>query len=102
MTSLANGNNVVATSNYKFIRLAAGPTGAFTINSLQGGRKGREIDIWNDTGQALTVANESGYDATNVNRIVTSGADVVFGTNVYLKFRYSAARSRWKLSGSRE
>jgi hypothetical protein len=102
ITSLANGNNVLNPANAKVIRLAAGPTAAFGINSIQGGWDGRDIEVWNDTGQALTVYHESGFDATNVNRVITTGADVVFGTNVYLNFRYFDARSRWKLSGSRE
>jgi hypothetical protein len=102
ITSLANGNNVLNPANAKVIRLAAGPTAAFGINSIQGGWDGRDVEVWNDTGQAITVYHESGFDATNVNRIITTGADVVFGTNVYLNFRYFESRSRWKLSGSRE
>lgn len=102
MTSLANGNNVVAPGNNRVIRLAAGPTASFSINSIQEGRNGRIIEIWNDTGQSMTIAHESGYDATNVNRIITSGADVALGTNAVAAFRYFTARNRWKLWWTRE
>ncbi len=97
VSTLANGNNIAASATNKFIRLvASGPTAAFTINGIQGGWSGRELIIWNDTGQAMTFAHESGVDPTPANRIFsTSQGDYVFPTNAVAQLLYSAARSRW-------
>ncbi len=98
-TSLANGNNVAVSSTGVYVRWAAsGPTASFAICGLIAGRDGQVIDRWNDTGQVMTIANQSGVDPAAANRIITTtGADVVCGTNEYVSFRYSAARARWVL-----
>lgn len=98
-TSLANGNNVAVSSSGVYVRWAAsGPTASFAVCGFVAGRNGQVIERWNDTGQTMTIANESGVDPTAANRILTTtGADVVMGTNTFVTFRYSAARSRWVL-----
>lgn len=96
VTSLANGNNIAVAGSNAVVRLAAGPTAAFAICGIQGGYDGRRLEIWNDTGQAMTIANQSGLDPTAANRIITTtGADLVLGTNAWVSFRYFGDRSRW-------
>lgn len=97
VSTFANGNNIAAPATNKFMRLvASGPTAAFSICGIQGGRSGRDLLIWNDTGQTMTLAHESGVDPTPANRIhCTSQGDVVFATNAIATLIYSAAKSRW-------
>jgi hypothetical protein len=96
-TGLANGDNTPAYSEGYYVRWAAsGPTAAFAISGFTGiPRSGQQIKRWNDTGQIITINHESGTTGTT-NRIITgTGANVVCGTNTFLTFRYSSARSRW-------
>lgn len=96
VSTLANGNNIAIAPTNVFMRLIAGPTANFTINGIQNGRSGKQLWIWNDTGQQMTIAHESGVDPTPANRIYcTSGGDTTFGTNALVFLKYSGARSRW-------
>lgn len=99
ISTLAVGNNVLDPGfDSVFIRLASGPTNTFAIHSIQKGWNGRTLYVWNDTGQQLSYAHESGFDPTNVNRIVTrSLADVATGTNAIIMFIYSAVAQRWEM-----
>jgi trimeric autotransporter adhesin len=100
VTSLANGNNIAVAGSNAVVRLAAGPTAGFTICGFQGGYDGRRLTVWNDTGQVITLANQSGVDPTAANRIITTtGADVVGGTNTCYTLRYFGDRSRWVIEG---
>lgn len=98
-TSLANGNNAgVDFSTNSFVKLSAGPTGAFTINGIIGGSNGRELIIYNSIAQNMTIANESGVDATAANRIVTmTGADVTSTGVCAAHLIYDSGQSRWLL-----
>lgn len=97
-STLANGDNTPAFTAGRNVRWAAGPTAAFAISGFTGiPRSGQIIDRWNDTGQAVTLNNESGTTGAT-NRILTlHGTNVVCGTNAHMTFQYSAARSRWKV-----
>lgn len=102
ISTLANGNNIAAPATNKFMRLvASGPTAAFALCGIQGGWNGRELVIWNDTGQAMTMAHESGVDPTPANRIYsTSQGDLACGTNAVVWLMYSAAKSRWLITAT--
>lgn len=99
-TSLANGNNagIDFGSETVFVKIKAGPTGAFTINGIAGGANGRMLKIYNATGQNMTIAYDSGVDATPANRIITmTGADVTGTGNSAAEFVYDSDSSRWVL-----
>lgn len=98
ISSLANGANSVDPSTNLFLKVS-GPSGAFSINGLAGGRDGRILLIQNSTAQTLTVANDSGTEGTPANRIYTgTGADVVSANNPgAFTFIYDATASRWIL-----
>lgn len=96
-TSLANGNNAgVDFGTVTFVNLKAGPSAAFSINGIAGGRDGRFLIIANQTGQAMTIANESGVEPTAENRIRTGlGSDVSTSGNNALILTYDSDSSRW-------
>jgi len=99
-TSLANGNNanVDFGSSTVYAKIKAGPTASFTINGIQGGRNGRVLILDNSTGQSMTIANDSGVDATPANRIYTrTGTDVTTGTGGCVTLVYDSESSRWIL-----
>lgn len=94
ITTLVNGApNLISTSTNLFLKLS-GPTGAFTINAMDGGSDGRMLILYNITGQTMTIANNSGSLGVAANRILTgTGADVV---GVYAAtFIYDSAQSLW-------
>lgn len=96
LSTLANGNNAdLAIGTNIFIEVS-GPTGAFTINGITGGRDGRQIILLNQTGQNMTLANQSGVEPTPANRLVClTGADKSVTGNSAALLLYSAASSRW-------
>src|SRR5712692_4226092 len=95
LTTLANGNNIAVPGTNVWIKIT-GPSAAFTINGIANGRSGRMLVLWNDTGQPMTLAHESGVDPTPANRLrVTSGADLALATNAIAWLLYDDARARW-------
>jgi hypothetical protein len=96
-SSLANGNNAAVSPGTKVYMKVSGPTGAFAINGLTGGRDGRTIIIQNSTGFTMTIANNSGVDPTAANRIFTgTSADITVTNNPgFVQLIYDAATSRW-------
>lgn len=96
VTSLANGNNAAVPVGTNIFVQVSGPTGAFTINGIAGGRDGKWIVIVNRTGQNMTIANDSGTDPTAANRIYTmTGADRTTTGDGSCTLIYSATDSRW-------
>jgi len=99
VTSLANGNNANLNFAGKIYSRISGPTAAFSINGIAGGRDGRLLILQNISGQTVTIANDSGVDPTAANRILTGTASDVSFTNASqpLWFIYDPAQSRWIL-----
>ena len=96
-TGLANGNNAGIVINDRTYLKLSGPSAAFTINGIAGGRDGRRILLQNSTTFTLTIANNSGTDPVDANRIYTgTGADVT-STNTpgFVELIYDSATSRW-------
>lgn len=101
-TTLANGNNAGVVLTNSFTRVT-GPTGAFTINGLAGGRSGRLAVIYNTTSQNMTIANDSGVDPVSTNRIYTlTGADVTTTGTAAATFLYDPTAQRWILVAIRD
>jgi len=98
VSTLANGNNSgLDFGTTVYVKLKAGPTGAFAICGITGGRDGRTLMFENATGQVLTLANESGVDAVPANRITTgTGADVALANRMF-GLIYDSEDSRWKI-----
>lgn len=104
ISSLANSNNILDPgTDSVFIRLSAGPTTTYGLNSIQRPWNGRPLKIWNDTGSPVTVYHQNGFDAGNPqNWIISStGGDVVLGTNDVIDVIYSASRARWLYDAGR-
>ncbi|HEV2210863.1 MAG TPA: hypothetical protein VG167_18980 [Verrucomicrobiae bacterium] len=96
--SLANGNNAgVAVGTNVFVEVS-GPTGAFTINGINGqpNRDGKFLILLNRTGQNMTIANDSGVEPTAANRIYClTGADKTVTGNSAAMLIYSGTVSHW-------
>lgn len=98
LSSLANGNNAAVPVGTNVFVEVSGPSGAFTINGIAGGRDGKLLIILNQTGQNMTVAHDSGTDPTAANRIYTmTAADRATTGNGAAILIYSGAASRWIL-----
>ncbi len=98
LSSLANGNNAgVIVGTNVFVEVS-GPSGAFVINGIAGGRDGKFIIILNQTTQNMTIAHDSGTDPVAANRIYTmTAADRATTGNGAAMLIYSGAASRWIL-----
>ena len=95
ITSVAAGNNRIDSTN-GIIRATGTPGASWTLVGMSGGTDGRVVTLYNDTGYTLTIANESGTEATATYRIRTmAGADYVSGTNSVQEFFYDGNRNRW-------
>jgi len=101
-TSLANGNNAgVNFGAGVFYKLNPGPTGAFAIcgiavDLVNDISDGRMLILYNNTGQNMTIANNSGVDGTASNRILTNtGGDIVTTGNGVVTLIYDAADQKW-------
>lgn len=94
-TSLANANNAGIDFGAKvFIKIKAGPTAPFAICGIAGGADGRELYLYNATGQDMTIANDSGVEPTAANRIYTGGVVATTG-NGAVHLIYDSEDSRW-------
>ena len=100
LSSLANGANAAVPVGTNVFVEVSGPSGAFTINGINGqpNRDGKFLIVLNRTGQNLTIAHDSGVDATAANRIycLTAADKTVTGNSAALLI-YSGAVSRWIL-----
>lgn len=97
-TTLANGVNAGVVLTNTFTKITSGPTGAFTIAGVSGGTDGEVYVVYNSTGQDMTIAHESGSEATAANRITTmTGADVATSGNGVATLVYDTSTSRWVL-----
>jgi hypothetical protein len=95
ITTLANGNNLAVPFTNLFVALY-GPSAAFSINGIYGGRDGRWIHGVNLSGQTLTLAHESGVDPTPANRIYCAPAtDLTFSHGQHFDLWYNASSNRW-------
>lgn len=96
-TSLANGNNAgVDFPGYVFHKIKAGPSAAFAICGIAGGADGRELKLYNATGQDMTIPNDSGVEPTAANRIYTNtGATITITGNGFVHLIYDSEDSRW-------
>lgn len=97
--SLANGNNAAVVVGTNIFVQVSGPSGAFSINGIAGGRDGKWVIILNRTGQNMTIANDSGVDPVAANRIYTlTGGDVATTADGCATLIYNATDSRWILT----
>lgn len=98
LSTLANGNNAGVIVGTNIFCELSGPTGAFTINGIAGGRDGKFIVLLNRTGQNMTIANDSGVDATAANRIYClTGADKTVTGNSAAMLIYNQNVTHWIL-----
>jgi hypothetical protein len=96
-TTLAAGNNAgVDFGNTTFVKIKPGPAGVFAICGIDGGYNGRELRLYNATGQAMTIANDSGVEPVPANRIYTNtGSDRATTGNGFVVLLYDSEDSRW-------
>jgi hypothetical protein len=94
--TLANGNNVDLSTGNVFYRIT-GPTGAFYISGLIGGRDGQQIILENATGYSLTVSNNVTSETVSTNRVLTGVGGPVTMTNVpsFVHLIYDGNASLW-------
>ncbi len=101
LSSLANGiNQDIVVGTNVFVQVS-GPTGAFSIEGIAGGRDGKLVIILNRTGFNMTIATEggaTGNDPTAANRIIClSGADRATTGDGAAILIYNSSESRWIL-----
>jgi len=99
LNTLANGNNAgITPSNAAFTRITAGPTAAFAVCGIVAPANNRLLILYNATGQNMTIAHESGVDATPANRILSmTGADQATTGDGCVILLYNTDVARWIL-----
>lgn len=98
LTTIANGNNAAVAVGTNVFEEISGPSGAFTINGIAGGRDGKFLILLNRTGQSMTIANDSGVDPAPANRIYTARAtDSTIAGNCAAFLIYNANVTHWVL-----
>jgi hypothetical protein len=102
LTSLANGNNAdVNLYSYTTYEVTTGPTAAFAICGIVAGVDGEIKIIRNKTAYDMTIAHESGVEATATRRIVTNtAADVTTTAGGCVTLQYSTNTNRWEMIAS--
>ena len=101
LTSLANGNNAAIPVGTNTFVEVSGPSAAFAINGIAGGRNGKFLILLNRTGYPMTLANQSGVDTTPANRIETpTGGDVALSGNSSVLMLYNPTALRWNIVSS--
>lgn len=94
--SLSNGANANVAIGDGTNFYLSGPTSTFSVSGLAGGADGREVNLYNSTGYAMTLTNDA--TSTAANRILTlTGADVSTTTQGLVTLVYSSTASRWLL-----
>lgn len=99
ISSLANSNNAnVNLGTNVSVRIIPGPTAAYGLNGVAGGRNGKFYIVKNATAQTVTIYNESGVDPTPANRIYTQTlANQSVAPNGSFLLIYDSVESRWNL-----
>ncbi len=81
------------------IRLASAAA-SFSITGISGGANGKRLMVYNATGQAMTISNQSASSLA-ANRIITgSGLSTAVPSGGSINFIYSAQDNRWVAFGS--
>ncbi len=103
ISTLANGNNIaVPFGSNSYIRLSGTLTASAAICGIvgsgsSGGTDGQFLDIFNDTGYAVTLAVNTA-DPVPANRLSTlSGADVTIEYPGWAKLHYDTSVARWRV-----
>ncbi len=96
--TLATGQNDNVTIGAVSVFEIFGPSGAFSVTGFAGGTDGRILMVWNSSGQAMTLKNNSSGSSA-ANRIATNtGADVTLRAgNSAATFFYDASSGFWVL-----
>ena len=99
ISTLANGVNAAVPIGTNIFVEVSGPTASFSIDGINGqpNRDGKIAIIVQQTGQAMTINNQSGSEPTAANRIIclTGSNKAIAGPSSAAIFIYSAAASRW-------
>lgn len=96
LTTLANSNNAAIVVGTNVFVEVSGPSAAFNINGISGGRDGKLLVLLNRTGQNMTLANDSGVDPTPSNRLYClTGADKSITGNSAALLIYSGSVTHW-------
>lgn len=102
--ALVNGlNSNVNTGKFSFIKIT-GPTANFSIDGIHGGSDGKIVTILNQTGNAMTIVDQSTSVSNPANRIVTleAGANISTVGNGSVTLQYSASDNRWFVIAMKE
>lgn len=99
--TLSNGanNDVAASASYSAF-IIGGPSAAFSISGLTLGAAGREIVLFNNTTQDMTLTHQ-GTGSTAANRFISlTGLDIVLGSKASFRVLYDTNNSRWIILGA--
>lgn len=99
-STLVNGDNSGMVITNTFTKVTSGPSAAFTIHGINndGTADGTLVILWNSTGQDMTIAHQSGTEATATYRIITNtGANVSTTGDGVAALIYDNGTGRWRL-----
>ena len=88
-------NNNINIGDYGKFRIT-GPTGAFNVTGFAGGCDGRELIIYNNSGQTMTVEHNEGSSLA-ANRIASGAGDIVIPHVGSCTFDYDDTSNRWRV-----
>ncbi len=95
MPASSNDVNFDASGNLISLVRIANAAAPFTITGFAGGRNGKMLTVYNATGQALSIANQSASSVA-ANRVITgTAANVVLQSGSSVDFKYSPTDARW-------
>jgi len=99
--TLSNGSNTaVSVGSASAIRIT-GPSAAFTIHGIASGYDGKLIDLYNASGQTMTLASESSSESTTGNRITIGTQDnLEIKNKSMVRLTYNSTDSRWIVTSS--
>lgn len=97
-TALANGQNQDVVLGTNMTTQLSAVTANFTTAGFVGGIADRYAFVFNPTIYNWTIENDSGFESTPANRILTgTGASVILSSNSWALFNYDSSVTHWRL-----
>lgn len=88
----ANNNLALPAAAYVSV---TGPSGAFNITGFVAGADGQHLELWNPTGQVMTIKDQNGGSSAGNQIFTNTGADVVLGALSFMSFIYDSGSAIW-------
>jgi len=93
--TLSAGDNTITLATNENSLLCTADAAGSTITGLVAEPRGRQVTIFNNSGNTLTIGNEDTAETTAANRIRTGSTDIALGSYDNVTLRYVTGFSRW-------